>query len=152
MLGGLLLGVAEAQFAGLVNSDYKDVFSFSLLVVILIFRPQGLLAGRWSPKCEEARMNAMTQTGGIRQVLLDTLLAGAVALVVFGPVVGVVLSGYSFTLSPLRVLLVAVVMAGRLLLGLFLHTAVGRRFLRKFEATMTAYTCVNPGTARACAG
>lgn len=43
MLGGLLLGVSEAQFAGLVNSDYKDVFSFALLVVILIFRPQGLL-------------------------------------------------------------------------------------------------------------
>ncbi|WP_338557034.1 branched-chain amino acid ABC transporter permease LivH [Erwinia sp. E_sp_B04_7] len=43
MLGGLLLGIAEAQFAGMVNSDYKDVFSFSLLVVILIFRPQGLL-------------------------------------------------------------------------------------------------------------
>ncbi|RNT29942.1 ABC transporter permease subunit [Klebsiella aerogenes] len=43
MLGGLLLGVAEAQFAGLVNSDYKDVFSIALLVAILIFRPQGLL-------------------------------------------------------------------------------------------------------------
>lgn len=43
MLGGLLLGVAEAQFAGLVNSDYKDVFSFALLVAILIFRPQRLL-------------------------------------------------------------------------------------------------------------
>ncbi len=43
MLGGLLLGVAEAQFAGLVNSDYKDVFSFALLAAILIFRPQGLL-------------------------------------------------------------------------------------------------------------
>ncbi|VTM13467.1 LIV-I protein H [Raoultella terrigena] len=43
MLGGLLLGVAEAQFAGMVNSDYKDVFSFALLVAILIFRPQGLL-------------------------------------------------------------------------------------------------------------
>ena len=43
MLGGQLLGVAEAQFAGLVNSDYKDVFSFALLVAILIFRPQGLL-------------------------------------------------------------------------------------------------------------
>ena len=43
MLGGLLLGVAEAQFAGMVNSDYKDVFSFALLVGILIFRPQGLL-------------------------------------------------------------------------------------------------------------
>ena len=43
MLGGIILGVSEAQFAGLVNSDYKDVFSFSLLVLILIFRPQGLL-------------------------------------------------------------------------------------------------------------
>ena len=43
MLGGLILGVAEAQFSGMVNSDYKDVFSFGLLVMILIFRPQGLL-------------------------------------------------------------------------------------------------------------
>ena len=91
-------------------------------------------------------MNAMTQTSGIRQVLLDTLLAGAVALVVFGPVVGVVLSGYSFTLSPLRVaLLVAVVMAGRLLLGLFLHTAVGRRFLRKFEGNDDGVYVREPG-------
>ncbi|MBM7061257.1 branched-chain amino acid ABC transporter permease LivH [Pseudomonas sp. UL073] len=43
MLGGILLGVAEAQFSSLVNTDYKDVFSFALLVSILIFRPQGLL-------------------------------------------------------------------------------------------------------------
>jgi len=43
MLGGLILGVAEAQFSSMVNTDYKDVFSFSLLVLILIFRPQGLL-------------------------------------------------------------------------------------------------------------
>jgi len=43
MLGGMILGIAESQFSGLVNSDYKDVFSFGLLVVILIFRPQGLL-------------------------------------------------------------------------------------------------------------
>ena len=43
MLGGIILGISESLFAGLVNSDYKDVFSFSLLVVILIFRPQGLL-------------------------------------------------------------------------------------------------------------
>lgn len=43
MLGGIVLGVAEAQFSGMVNTDYKDVFSFALLVTILIFRPQGLL-------------------------------------------------------------------------------------------------------------
>ncbi|MNZ21346.1 High-affinity branched-chain amino acid transport system permease protein LivH [compost metagenome] len=43
MLGGIILGIAEAQFSGMVNTDYKDVFSFALLVLILIFRPQGLL-------------------------------------------------------------------------------------------------------------
>jgi branched-chain amino acid transport system permease protein len=43
MLGGLILGIAEAQFSSVINSDYKDVFSFALLVIILIFRPQGLL-------------------------------------------------------------------------------------------------------------
>jgi len=43
MLGGLILGVAEAQFSGVVNTDFKDVFAFGLLVTILIFRPQGLL-------------------------------------------------------------------------------------------------------------
>jgi len=43
MLGGLILGVAEALFSGMVNTDYKDVFAFSLLVLILILRPQGLV-------------------------------------------------------------------------------------------------------------
>ena len=33
----------RSLFSGLVNSDYKDVFSFSLLVLVLVFRPQGLL-------------------------------------------------------------------------------------------------------------
>ncbi|MBF0422527.1 MAG: branched-chain amino acid ABC transporter permease LivH [Magnetococcales bacterium] len=43
MLGGLILGLAESFFSGFVNSDYKDVFAFSLLVLVLIFRPSGLL-------------------------------------------------------------------------------------------------------------
>lgn len=43
MLGGILLGLAESLFSGFVNSDYKDVFAFALLVGILIFRPSGLL-------------------------------------------------------------------------------------------------------------
>ena len=43
MLGGLILGLSEALFSGMVNTDYKDVFAFSLLVLVLIFRPTGLL-------------------------------------------------------------------------------------------------------------
>ncbi|MBI3994277.1 MAG: branched-chain amino acid ABC transporter permease LivH [Candidatus Lambdaproteobacteria bacterium] len=43
MLGGIILGLSESLFAGLVNTDYKDVFAFALLVAVLIFRPTGLL-------------------------------------------------------------------------------------------------------------
>jgi len=43
LLGGILLGLSESLFSSFVNADYKDVFAFSLLVSILIFRPSGLL-------------------------------------------------------------------------------------------------------------
>ena len=43
MLGGLVLGWTEAFATGYVSSDYEDVFAFALLVLILIFRPAGLL-------------------------------------------------------------------------------------------------------------
>lgn len=43
VLGSLVLGLTEAFATGYVSSDYEDVFAFSLLVLILIFRPAGLL-------------------------------------------------------------------------------------------------------------
>jgi branched-chain amino acid transport system permease protein len=43
VLGGLLLGCTESLFAGTVSSDYEDVFAFVFLVLVLIFRPSGLL-------------------------------------------------------------------------------------------------------------
>lgn len=43
MLGGLVLGWTEAFATGYVSSDYEDVFAFALLVLILIFRPSGIL-------------------------------------------------------------------------------------------------------------
>ena len=54
VLGGLLLGLIEALGSGYVGdltngvfgSHYQDVFSFVVLVVVLIFRPSGLLGER----------------------------------------------------------------------------------------------------------
>jgi branched-chain amino acid transport system permease protein len=43
VLGGLVLGWTESFATGYVSSDYEDVFAFSLLVLILIFRPGGIL-------------------------------------------------------------------------------------------------------------
>ena len=41
--GGLIFGLVESLAAGLVSSAYTDAISFGLLLVVLIFRPQGLL-------------------------------------------------------------------------------------------------------------
>ncbi len=54
MLGGLLLGLIEALGAGYIGdltngvfgSNYQDVFSFIVLIMVLIFRPSGLLGER----------------------------------------------------------------------------------------------------------
>ncbi|MCP4995762.1 MAG: branched-chain amino acid ABC transporter permease LivH [Gammaproteobacteria bacterium] len=43
VLGGVVLGLTESFATGYVSSDYEDVFAFSLLVLILIFKPSGLL-------------------------------------------------------------------------------------------------------------
>lgn len=43
MLGGLILGVAESMTAAYFSTEYKDVVAFGLLVLILLFKPTGLL-------------------------------------------------------------------------------------------------------------
>jgi len=54
MLGGLLLGVIESLGAGYIGpltggflgSHYQDVFAFVVLILVLVFRPAGLLGER----------------------------------------------------------------------------------------------------------
>jgi branched-chain amino acid transport system permease protein len=43
MLGGLTLGMVEAFWSGYFSIEYKDVAAFSILVLVLIFLPTGLL-------------------------------------------------------------------------------------------------------------
>ncbi|KAF0158952.1 MAG: branched-chain amino acid transport system permease protein [Syntrophaceae bacterium] len=43
VLGGLVLGLAESFGTGYISSDYESVFAFALLILILIFKPDGIL-------------------------------------------------------------------------------------------------------------
>mgnify|MGYP000894046954 FL=1 len=43
MLGGVIIGLIEAFWSGYVGSEWKDVATFTILVMVLIFRPTGLL-------------------------------------------------------------------------------------------------------------
>jgi branched-chain amino acid transport system permease protein len=50
VLGALVLGFTESFGTGYVSSDYEDAFAFILLIVILIFKPSGLLGHTTSQK------------------------------------------------------------------------------------------------------
>lgn len=46
IVGGLILGVSEAMAAGFISSAYKDVIAFLVMIVVLLFRPEGLMGKR----------------------------------------------------------------------------------------------------------
>ncbi|WP_213697892.1 MULTISPECIES: branched-chain amino acid ABC transporter permease [Acetomicrobium] len=50
MLGGLLLGLVEMFGAAYISSAWKDVFTFLILILILIFRPTGLIGEKVAEK------------------------------------------------------------------------------------------------------
>jgi branched-chain amino acid transport system permease protein len=58
MLGGMVLGLLESFSAayfsifsnGAFGAEYKDIFAFGILILVLIFRPQGLLGGKTTQK------------------------------------------------------------------------------------------------------
>ena len=43
MLGGLILGVVEALVSGFISSTFRDAAAFAILILILLFKPSGLL-------------------------------------------------------------------------------------------------------------
>src|SRR5690606_1412438 len=43
MLGGLLIGLIEVFWSAYFSVEYKDVAAFSILAIVLIFLPSGLL-------------------------------------------------------------------------------------------------------------
>jgi branched-chain amino acid transport system permease protein len=75
MLGGIILGIAEAIGAAYIphGSAYRDVITFGILILLLIFRPQGLLGTRLPDRTSER--------GGLRVIAaahhIDAWIIGA---------------------------------------------------------------------------
>jgi branched-chain amino acid transport system permease protein len=49
MLGGMLMGISETLVSGYISSTYRDAFAFVILIVILLYKPAGLL-GKAGPE------------------------------------------------------------------------------------------------------
>lgn len=94
-------------------------------------------------------MTTQTAVSGgfsLKRCLLDAIFAGLVALIIFGPVVGVVLDGYSFNFHSQRLIwIIAAVMLGRFLLSAFLETAAGQKTRARFESDSAGVYVRPPG-------
>jgi branched-chain amino acid transport system permease protein len=50
IIGGLSLGIIETFGAAYISVPYKDAFAFLVLVLFLVFRPQGIFGERVAEK------------------------------------------------------------------------------------------------------
>ena len=50
VLGGFILGILETIISGYISSSYRDLFSFGVLIVVLVFLPNGILGNDTSDK------------------------------------------------------------------------------------------------------
>ncbi len=50
MLGGCFIGMVEVFVAGYINSTYRDAVVFAILILVLIFKPAGLLGKKSKEK------------------------------------------------------------------------------------------------------
>ena len=87
MVGGMLLGLIEALGAGYIGdltngvfgSNYQDVFAFIVLIIVLVFRPSGIMGERLAGGNEAlALLGNAIPTGAILIVLI----------LIFGPLSG----------------------------------------------------------------
>ena len=50
IIGGIAVGLAEVLGASYVSSAYKDAIVFALMILFLLFRPQGLFGERMADR------------------------------------------------------------------------------------------------------
>ena len=43
MMGGIIMGVVEAMVSGFFSSTFRDAAAFAILIIILLYKPAGLL-------------------------------------------------------------------------------------------------------------
>jgi branched-chain amino acid transport system permease protein len=46
MIGGIVLGMAEVLSVGYLSSGYRDAIAFGVMILVLLFRPWGIMRGR----------------------------------------------------------------------------------------------------------
>ncbi len=144
IVGGLLLGLAEGFGNGFISSAYQDAITFSLLLLVLILRPQGLLgvraAGAGDDKREEVLSTTVSATRFTRADLIR-LVVGVAILVALGQV----LTGVWLTTAIFAEITAIVVMGLVLLTGYCGQLSLGQGAFMMIGAYSSGFLTVKEG-------
>ena len=50
VLGGFILGIVETMVSGYISSSMRDLFSFGIMILVLIFMPNGIMGKKVQDK------------------------------------------------------------------------------------------------------
>ena len=142
--GGLLLGLAEGFGAGFVSSAYQDAITFSLLLIALIARPQGLLGtARRAAADDRPEQLVSTRLSATRFTAADAVrfAAGALVLVLLGQL----LDGIWLTTAIFAEITAIVVMGLVLLTGYAGQLSLGQGAFMMIGAYSSGYLTVRAG-------
>ncbi len=144
LVGGVLLGLFEAFTAGYVSSHYEDALIFALLILALLFRPQGLLGGAHSAtkdeKPEEILSTSVRQTTFRRRDFIGI----AIGVAVLGAI-GVVLPGVWVSNAIFAGIEAMAVIGLVLLTGFSGQLSLGQSAFMMIGAYASAYLTVRSG-------
>ncbi len=144
LVGGILLGLAEGFGNGFISSAYQDAITFSLLLLVLILRPQGLLGARptgaGDEKGEEVLSGTVSATRFTRADLIR-LMVGIVVLAALGQI----LDGVWLTTAIFAEITAIVVMGLVLLTGYCGQLSLGQGAFMMIGAYASGYLTVKEG-------
>jgi branched-chain amino acid transport system permease protein len=144
LVGGVILGIFEAFSAGYVSSHYEDALVFALLILTLLFRPQGLLGGTYSAAKDEKSEEVLSTSVRATTFGRRDGIAIAVAIVILG-LIGVVLPGVWVSSAIFAGMEAMVVIGLVLLTGFAGQLSLGQAAFMMIGAYASAYLTVHSG-------
>lgn len=155
VLGGLTLGVVESYGVALFGATYRNLFAYMILVLVLVFRPNGLFTRRRRVAPEPLTGTFISRSRPVRVPgwVIAVLIAAAVALPLFVTdpyLLQVLTNAWLFAMLALSVTLVtgtagqtSLGQAGFVAIGAYASALLTQRLNWPFELSLLAAAIVS---------
>ncbi|MDF2118708.1 ABC transporter permease [Roseiarcaceae bacterium H3SJ34-1] len=136
--GGILLGLMEALGAGFISSAYQDLITYGVLLIVLIYWPQGLFGGQL-PNAHEAVTELLSSAKPSPTTIVSADMYKMIALAGVLVAAGFSLQGVWLTSAIFAIILAIVVIGLVLLTGYCGQLSLGQGAFMMLGAYSSGY-------------